>query len=261
MSLEIRGIDFSYGRLKVLDGVCIEPLPAGSVSALIGPNASGKSTLFRCVAGLLNHQAGQIRLGGDDLAGVPRPIRVRRVCYVPQQVASHAILTVFDVVLLARKHGGGWTTTAGDIEAVEDVLLGLGIGDLSEREIGRLSGGQQQLVAIAGALVRQPELLLLDEPTSALDLRRQLEVMTVVAGIAAERGITTLVAMHDLNLAARFADRLVLLNHGRIVADGPPREVLDSAHLGATYGVEVDVIPTPRGSFMVDPHLPDTSLR
>ena len=150
---------------------------------------------------------------------------------------------------------GGWRASRSDIAAVEAAIREVGIEALSERSVAELSGGQQQLVAIAQAMVRQPQVLLLDEPTSALDLRRQLEIMRLLQRVTADRGIITIAALHDLNLAARFAETLLLLHDGTIAAAGAPKDVLGSHELSRAYGVEVHVETTGRGSLVVDPHL------
>ena len=166
------------------------------MSILVGPNASGKSTFFRCVAGLVRHRGGRMVLDEVDLSPIAPQERVRQVCYVRQQVPIRAALTVFEVVLLARQQGGHrWTTDPADVAAVEKVLGSLGIDDLGHRLVHELRGGQQQLAIIAQALVRNPRLLLLDEPTSALDLRRQLEVMDLIQAVTRRRGCVTIIAM------------------------------------------------------------------
>ncbi|MEM7023459.1 MAG: ABC transporter ATP-binding protein [Pseudomonadota bacterium] len=241
MSLSVRTLSFSYGRQsRVLHDVSIEPLQRGRLTALIGPNAAGKSTLFRCLAGILPCAPNSVFLDGEDLAAFDRRDRSKQVCFVPQGFMTTAALTVFDLVLIARKHLQGWRVTSSDIDASEMVLLQLGIGHLAETYVGDLSGGQQQMVSLAQALVRQPSLFLLDEPTSALDLRHQLEIMTVIRDVTAERTITTVVALHDLNLAARFAEHMILMREGRVVAVGPPETILRSRELEETYGVSID---------------------
>ena len=257
MSFRVKGLHVAYGRHRVLEGLDFSPLLSGQVAVLIGPNASGKSTFFRCIAGLVRHRCSQMVLNGEDLTPIPSRERVKRVCYVPQHVPIRAALSVFEVVLLARQQGKRrWTTDPSDVEAAETALADLGIDALGERDIQQLSGGQQQLVAIAQALVRDPELVLLDEPTSALDLRRQLEVMELVRRMTRIRDTVTLVALHDLNLAARYADRILLLREGRIAADGLPHVVLASDALGATYGIDVALVPGTGGRLLVEAQLP-----
>ncbi|MEM8852351.1 MAG: ABC transporter ATP-binding protein [Pseudomonadota bacterium] len=242
MTLAIRDLSFAYPRKPVLHGVDAGPLPRGALTALIGPNAAGKSTLFRCIAGLLPRYTGSIALDGAPLEALAPRARVKRVTFMPQFFAANAALSVFDVVLLARKSLSGWAVNQADINAVASVLDAFGIGHLSEADIGALSGGQQQMVSVCQALVREPDVFLFDEPTSALDLKHQLEIMTAIARETRRRNAVTLVALHDLNLAARFADHAVLLRDGKVIADDAPGHVLADAALAETYGVAIDLI-------------------
>ena len=165
----------------------------------------------------------------------------------------NAVLSVFEVVLLALKQSGRATVSADDIGTVEMALDRLGISRLADRIVSELSGGQQQLVSIAQALVRAPSVMLLDEPTSALDLRHQIDVLQRVGAATRERGSVSLVALHDLNLAARFADRIILMGQGRVVSDGSPVEVLSSARIQEIYGVTVETGFTASGQLYVAP--------
>ena len=260
MSLVIDKLSFSYGRSVVLEGLDAGPLPRGTVTALIGPNGSGKTTLFRCLAGTAAAASGCVRLDGEDLARPGTRARARRVFHLGQEVASGAALTVFEVVLLARKsvQGGiGLRAGAADLESVETALADLALSRFAERPVTELSGGQMQLVGIAQALVREPDILLLDEPTSALDVRRQLEVMRIVEEVTRDRRIVTLAAMHDLALAARFADRLLLIKDGRIAEEGVPEAVLRGPLLAEAYRVHVHAERSRRGSLLVETYLPE----
>ena len=178
---------------------------------------------------------------------------------MPQHYVMNAVLSVFEVVLLALKQSGRSRVTDADVSVVGAALDRLAIGHLADRMVSELSGGQQQMVSIAQALVRAPAVMLLDEPTSALDLRHQIEVLQRVAAATRERRTISLVALHDLNLAARFADRLVLMGDGRIVATGRPEEVLSSSLLADIYGVSVETGRTASGQLYVAPL--DTLIR
>ncbi len=255
MSLKVDGLSFSYGRKEVLRNISLEGIEAGKLTALIGPNAAGKSTMFKAISGMLKPKAGTISLDGYHLSSLEHSQRVRLVCYMPQLFAANASLSVFDVVLLARKNLSGWSVKKADVEAVSRLLASLGIEELSQTYVSNLSGGQQQMVSIAQALIRDPQVFLFDEPTSALDLRRQLEIMTAIRDAAVERDIICLVALHDLNLAARFADHIVLIRDGQIAATGTPSQVLSSRAVTQTYGVKIDIITSPEGQIHVSAFL------
>ncbi|WP_210485975.1 ABC transporter ATP-binding protein [Microvirga antarctica] len=255
MSLAINDIHFGYGKVPLFRGLGATGLRRGTITAVVGPNGVGKSSLFRLIAGLRLPRRGSLSLDGTDLATLPQRRRHETVFFLSQHVAIRAALTVFDLVLLARKSGRGGRTTPDDLARVETILCELGIDHLSDRHVTDLSGGQQQLVATAQAFVREPQVLLLDEPTSALDLRRQLEVMELVRKVTIARNIVTLVALHDLSLASRFADRFLLLDSGVIVADGSPHEVLDGGAIEDAYGVGIHVERATTGTLMVDAYL------
>lgn len=237
--LRVEALSFAYADAPVLRGVSFGAPPAG-VTALIGPNAAGKSTLFKCIAGLLAGR-GKVEVDGRPLAAMDRAEVNRTVAYLPQENPTAAVLTVFEAVLLARQHAGSWRVADDDLTRVAAALEDLGIADLALRYLNELSGGQKQLVSIAQALVRAPRVLLMDEPTSSLDLQRQLEVLGLIRRIARERGVTVVVALHDLNLAARHADRVLVLDGGVLRAAGSPADVLTPATILDVYGVEARV--------------------
>ncbi|MEP3046954.1 MAG: ABC transporter ATP-binding protein [Roseibium sp.] len=250
-TLTVDSLNFAYGKRQVLNEASFSALKPGQMTALIGPNAAGKSTLFRLISGLLKASSGQVRLGETDLAIVPDQKRLKRVCFMPQFFAANAALTVFDVVMMAHKQLHGWRVLDQDIQAVAKTLEIAGIGHLAEAYVSDLSGGQSQMVSVAQALIRESDVYLFDEPTSALDLRHQLEVLQRIRGAMAERNTIGIVALHDLNLAARFADHLILLGEGRVLAEGAPAEVLGLEVLAQTYGVEVEVFNGPREDLLV----------
>ncbi|MEP0518898.1 MAG: ABC transporter ATP-binding protein [Hyphomicrobiales bacterium] len=255
MSLEVKSLSFHYGKKQVLNSINVVGVKPGQLTALIGPNAAGKSTFFKSISGLLKPSHGTVELNGVDLASLPYADQVRRVCYMPQFFSANASLTVFDVILLARKNLSQWSVKADDVEAVSTLLVSLGIDALSQTYVSDLSGGQQQMVSIAQALIREPEVFLFDEPTSALDLKRQLEIMSAIKKAAIDRNIICMVALHDLNLAARFADNILLLQNGTLAADGSPNQVLASAAVEETYGVKVEIIQSSEGQIHVSAYL------
>lgn len=250
-ALHAEGICFSYGTREILRDVGFDPLQPGQLTALIGPNAAGKSTLFRLLSGLLKPSAGSVHLGATDLASLSARARLQRVCFMPQFFTANAALSVFDVVMMAHKQLKGWRVLRADTEAVAAALEAAGIGHLAEAYISDLSGGQSQMVSATQALIRQSDVYLFDEPTSALDLRHQLAVLGQIKSTIAARGAIGMVALHDLNLAARYADHLILIGQGRILAQGRPEDVLRSKAISDTYGVDVEITTGPREDLLV----------
>lgn len=225
------------GRL-ILDGVVLAP-ETGSTVGLLGPNGSGKSTLLRLLAGLLTPTAGVVTLDGTPLGDLPRRTVARRLAVVEQQADTQVELTVGDVVRLGRvPHRRAWTPGSADDErAVREALGRTGLADRADQPWHTLSGGERQRVQIARALAQEPRELLLDEPTNHLDIHHQLDLLTLVTGLP----VTTVVALHDLNLAAMYCDEVVVLSGGRVVAAGAPGDVLTEELIAEVYGVRAAV--------------------
>ncbi len=255
MTLKLDHIKAGYGKKTVLEDVSISDIESGAFVGLIGPNASGKSTLFKTLAGLITPKSGTITLGGEDITELRRRNRTRRIAYMPQAFGCNALLTVFETVLLALKQTSGWRVQDENLDRVSDTLAALGLSHLSARGIADLSGGQAQMVAVAQTVVRAPQVILLDEPTSALDLHHQLSILTSVKAEMAHNQPIVIAALHDLNLAAKFCDRIVLLRDGKILADGLPENILALPEIGETYKVETDLERTKRGALYVDARL------
>ncbi|WP_435138869.1 ABC transporter ATP-binding protein [Pseudopelagicola sp. nBUS_19] len=246
MSLTASGINVAFRTRTVLQDTGFTNLQTGHLTALIGPNAAGKSTLFRTIAGLIKPNAGQIDLDGQDLSKLTIQQRLKRICFMPQFFSANAALSVFDVVLMAQKQLSGWRVSQADMTAVASALDKAGIGHLANANIGDLSGGQAQMVSVCQALIRRSDVYLFDEPTSALDLHHQLDVMGRIKATMQERGTIGIVAMHDLNLAARYADHLLLIGSGRILAQGRPETVLSDPMIADSYNVAVQTGTGPR---------------
>ncbi|MDO5731307.1 ABC transporter ATP-binding protein [Corynebacterium sphenisci] len=241
MSLTIEDLHFAYGSNRVLRGMSISTLRGGSVVGLLGPNAAGKSTLVKTIAGIHRADGGRavVRLGERE----PRGAELRRtVGYVPQDLPTSASLTAFETILVAGRRSGTWRMTDEVLEAAGAVLELMGIAHLASRYVAELSGGQRQLVAVAQMLVREPRVMLLDEPTSALDLRHQVELLKIVRHQVARTDSLGVVAIHDLNLAARYCDELVVLADGVAHAQGTPAEVLVPDVLERVYGLRARVL-------------------
>jgi iron complex transport system ATP-binding protein len=262
VSLEALEVWVSYDGAPALRGLTVR-VPAGGWLGLIGPNGAGKTTFLRAAAGLVGF-AGRIRVAGVPVVPSDRRRLARLVALVPQRPSLPASMTVTDYVLLGRTPYIPYLGTEGrrDLEVTAEALERLELTALADRPLGSLSGGEGQRVVLARALAQQAPVLLLDEPTAALDVGHQQQVLELVDGLRAERGLTVVSAMHDLTLAGQFADRLVLLSRGRAVADGPPETVLTEDLIGEHYGAKVRVLDEGGGRVAVVPtrHLRPASL-
>lgn len=244
VSLQLKGVGAGYGRTLTVSGVTTPVLTGGEVVAVVGPNAAGKSTLFKRIAGLLKGP-GELQLEGSRKGEAG-------IVYMPQDTSASPALTVYESVLLARKqHGGGWAVRPEDLALIDETLASLGIRDIAFRQLGELSGGQRQLASIAQTLVRDPEVLLMDEPTSALDLHRQLQVLAFTRELARRRGLLVFIAIHDLNQALRFSDQTLVLANGCLCASGSSSTVISTEMLSEIYQVNARVELCSRGTLQV----------
>ncbi|MEV5366359.1 ABC transporter ATP-binding protein [Streptomyces cellulosae] len=230
------------GDKVVVDDVTLILRPSETIG-LLGPNGSGKSTLLRLLAGVLAPTSGVVTLDGRPLSEVGRRAAARRIATVEQYADTQTDLTVRDAVALGRiPHRRAWTPpTASDAEAVGEALSRTGLTDRAHQSWHTLSGGERQRTQIARALAQEPRELLLDEPTNHLDIQHQLDLLTLVASLP----VTTVIALHDLNLAAMYCDRLLVLSEGRAVAEGTPAEVLTTDLIERVYGVRAEVTHDP----------------
>jgi iron complex transport system ATP-binding protein len=242
--LEARGASVRYHARLALDGVDARVVP-GEVLGVIGPNGSGKSTLIRVLAGVLKPSAGEVRLGGRDLHAIARRERARRIALVPQETHLAFPIRVRDLVLLGRSpHSGRFgLETRADLQAAHEAMARAEVLELADRAVDELSGGERQRVVLARALAQDAGILLLDEPTSFLDLKHAVLLLDLVRELCRTRGLAVAVVLHDLNLAAMYCDRLLLLDRGRAHASGPPSVVLTYHDLCTVYGTELYVAP------------------
>lgn len=232
--LRLENIGALYGRHLVISGINTPAFHGGEVVSVIGPNAAGKSTLFKRLAGLLKGP-GNIHLEGSRKG-------LDGICYMPQEINANARLTVYESVLLARKQQTpSWAVHDDDLKVIDATMASLGIADLAFRNLGELSGGQRQLVSIAQTLAREPEILLMDEPTSALDLHRQIQVLDFMRRLAREKGMLVFIAIHDLNQALRFSDQTLVIASGTARASGLAREVITERMLREVYRIDARI--------------------
>lgn len=237
--LAATSIVFAYGGTPVLRGVDLS-LSAGQLVALLGPNGSGKTTLLRCLLGQL-HAAGAVQWNGKSVRSLGTRQLARTVAYLPQNPSYEPGQTVFDVLRTGRLPflGAFGIEQPADISVVSAIAHQLGVADDLSRQMSALSGGQRQRVFVGRCLVQEPSALLLDEPATHLDLKHQLELCTLLRSLSREHNKAILMASHDLNLSASFADRLVLLNDGVVAASGTPDQVMDEQLLSSVYGVKL----------------------
>jgi len=259
IGLELNRVSFAYFDGLVLQDISLSIRP-GEMVGLLGPNGSGKTTLIKLASGILKPNRGEIRLNGSSLSRLKRKAIAQSVAVVPQQFHIPFAFTAGDIVMLGRIPFLKPFAEESDAERrlVARTMAQVGIADLAGRRFDELSGGERQKVILAMALAQQPELLLLDEPTAHLDISHQVEILELVKRLNLE-GLTVIAAMHDLNLAALYFDRLVLINERKISADGPPAQVLTESKIKEVFSASVTVethpttgaphiVVTPRGS-------------
>lgn len=237
--LNIADVSFGYHSHSVLQDINVS-VGLGEILAILGPNGVGKSTLLKCMNMILKPKTGVIMLGENDLTKLPGKEIAKNMGYVAQRNDT-ARMTIYDAVLLGRKPHIGWKVSDHDYEIVDNALEQFGLTDMQLRHVDEISGGEMQRVSICRAIVQEPSVLLLDEPTSALDLCRQMEILNVIKNVVNEHNVATVMTMHDLNLALRFADRFLFMKDGKIFAacdkNGVTGELIKDV-----YGVDVEIV-------------------
>jgi len=245
-ALSLEGVVFAYGRTPILSGIDFS-VTQGSITGVLGPNGTGKTTLVRLASAALRPSEGRIALFGDDLATLPSRERARRVAVVPQETHPVFEFTVDEIVRMGRAPHLGFLGVEGpqDHRLARESMELCEVAYLAGRSFRALSGGERQRVLLARALAQEARLLLLDEPTAFLDLKHRLAVYALLERLHRERGLSVVVVSHDINLAARHCDRLILLRRGAVAADGTPNEVLRPEPIRAVYEVEVEIRTDP----------------
>ena len=243
--LKLQSISVSYGARQILHDISLN-VQSGEVLALIGPNGAGKSTLIRAASGVIPY-SGHVRTNGDDFAALSTLQRARYIATVPQAVAMPPAFTVWETVLLGRTPYLGFLgqPSPRDEEIAREALQRVSALHFAERRIGELSGGEQQRILLARALCQSTPVLLLDEPTAHLDLQYQVSLLELVRELAHKDNLAVLVALHDLNLAAHYADRIALMVAGSLKALGTPEEVLKPELIADAYCLPVQVVKHP----------------
>jgi len=239
IKIEVQDVCLGYGRKVILKGLTFQVRP-GEMVGLIGPNGCGKSTIIRALSRIITTQSGKILLDGKDVARIPRQDLARLLGVVPQMPLLPSAFTAFEIVLMGRNPHLGLFQYEGPRElAITWQAMGkTGTQSFAERRVSELSGGEIQCLLIARVLAQETRAILLDEPTANLDIGRQVEILDLIKNLCRENNMAVLAALHDLNLASQYCDRLVLINNGRIHAEGTPREVITARNIADVYGAE-----------------------
>ncbi|MEV7055578.1 ABC transporter ATP-binding protein [Streptomyces microflavus] len=245
-TLEARDVRLGYGDREIVPGLSVT-VPPGRITVIVGPNACGKSTLLRAMARLLAPSAGAVLLNGRSIQEMPTKDVAAVLGILPQSPTAPEGITVSDLVGRGRyPHQGFFRRwSAEDDEAVAQALLSTDVLELADRPVDELSGGQRQRVWIAMALAQRTDILLLDEPTTFLDASHQLDVLDLLTDLNRERGVTMVAVLHDLNLACRYADHMIAMKDGRILAEGRPADIVTEELVGEVFGMRCSVIEDP----------------
>lgn len=251
MSLEVRNLQFAYGAHKVLEGIDFSVKP-GELAAVLGPNGTGKTTLFKCVLGFLPHYTGSITIDGEQARTLPPRELAKRIAYIPQNHQQTFGYSVIDMVLMGTAHSLSLFSLPGAAQkkAAYEALERLGIASLAEKNISRISGGEQQLVLIARAIAQQAKLLIMDEPTASLDYGNRDKVLRLVSGLAKE-GFGILVSTHDPQHALSYANKVIALKSGKVLSCGAPEAVITPELLSELYGMKTVLLDTPAGKVIL----------
>jgi iron complex transport system ATP-binding protein len=252
LKLELKNLSLSYNHHNVVTDLSFSLSP-GELVGLIGPNGCGKTSIIKALSRVLTPRSGEIVLDGKPLHLISRHNLARCIGVVPQNPNLPDTFTVSEVVLLGRNPHLGFlrTESSKDLAIASWAMERTGISNLAGRKIGELSGGERQRVTIARVLAQEPESILLDEPTANLDINHQVEILDLIKGLCREKNIAVLIALHDLNIASQYCDRLILIKEGRVHAEGPPREVITAVNINEVYGAANFVYPHPENNLPV----------
>lgn len=236
VAVKVRDLSFSYRTGHVFSGVGFDA-DEGCVTGIAGPNGSGKTTLIRCINGILSPE-GEVSLFGTNVRELDRTDLARVVSYVPQVISGSSGSTVFDTVLMGRKPHIGWRVREEDEEKAYKAMELVGVEEFAFRGLNELSGGERQRVMIARAIAQETPIMLMDEPTSSLDIHHQMNVMEIVHSLSREKKTSIIISVHDLNLASRYCDNILVLSKGKVCGFGEPESLLSVQMMRKVYGIE-----------------------
>ena len=241
MEVKFERLHFGYNRKReILHGIDLN-LPSNKFIAVLGPNGCGKTTLVKQINRILRAQSGTVQIGDRQVSQLEPSELAKLIAYVPQMTSGVMNGSVMDTVMLGRRPYIQWKPTDEDLEIVAKALIRLNISHLSQRLFNQLSGGQKQTVLIARALAQVPDIYLFDEPVSFLDVKNQLEIMAIGRELVEQDGKTVIMVLHDLNMALRFADHVVIMKDGNVFAQGAPRDVITEKNILAVYGTHAEI--------------------
>lgn len=249
MRMDVSGITQGYDGRPIIQDISFSAR-SGEMISIIGPNGCGKSTLMKTLCGIRRPMSGSISIDGICLSQFKGRELARTIGYVPQSFVYAGFSSVYDTVLMGRRPYMEWSYSDEDLTAAAEAMIMMNVGGYVDRYVNELSGGQMQRVIIARAIAQNPEFYVFDEPTSAFDLRNQMDMMRMMRGIIRKKDACLLVALHDLNLALRYSDKVIVMADGRMHSFGPPGEVITASMIKDVYRVSADIIDGRRGPYI-----------
>jgi iron complex transport system ATP-binding protein len=249
MILDIDGVKQGYNEKVIIDDINITA-ESGEVITILGPNGSGKSTLIKTICNLMQPWAGTVSIDGTPISEIDSKEFAKIVGYVPQKAAFFGRSTVYDSVLIGRRPHMEWSYSKEDINAAADAMIKMKVDSLYNQDVSELSGGQVQRVTLARTLAQNPKFYIFDEPTSALDLKNQLDTLKIMRDIINNNGACMIMAMHDMNLALRYSDKVAVLKDGKVYGFGPAEEIITTKMIKDVYDVDSEIVEGARGKYV-----------
>ncbi len=247
--MSVEGLSQGYGEHLIIDDLSFTA-KSGELLTILGPNGCGKSTLIKTLCNVISPRKGTIHIDDRDLCGMDPKEMAKLIGYVPQTMTSFGYSTVYDLVLIGRRPYVHWSYSSNDLRIAADAMITMNVNSYADRSIQELSGGQRQRAFIARALAQEPKFYIFDEPTSSFDLRNQLDTMRIMRRMIRERGACLIVALHDINLAMRYSDRVMVLSDAGIYGIGKPKDIITSKMIKDVYGVTADIMEDKHGPFV-----------